>query len=280
MNALEIRNLSKQYKNFYLDNINLTLPSGYIMGLIGENGAGKTTIIKLILNIISKNSGTIKILGKNNTDHLIDVKEEIGIVLDEPGLPEELDIRQINNIMKYSYKNWNEKAFFEFSKKFNIPTDKRFGKFSKGTKMKTAITIALSHNAKLLILDEATNGLDPVAREDILEILCEFTRSEENSVLISSHIVSDLEKICDYVAFVHNGKLLLCEEKDLLKDNYCIINCSKKEFNKLNKSTVLGKKETAYGINAIVKRSEITDGVSATTVSIEELFVYMVKEER
>lgn len=280
MNAIEIKDLCKTYPGFSLENLNLTLPSGCIMGLIGENGAGKSTTIKLILDIIHKDSGSITVLGKDNQDNFRCTKEDIGVVLDEVGLPEVLNAKQINNVMKNVYKNWDETAYFSYLKKMDIDEKKMFKDYSRGMKMKLGIIVAMSHNAKLLILDEATSGLDPVVRDEVVDMFSEFTRDESHSVLISSHIVSDLEKICDYIAFLHKGKLLLCEEKDLLLEKYGVIHCTVAELTELNSDAIKGKKETAYGVEAIVERSGIPQGMSVSPISIEELFVYMVKEDR
>lgn len=278
MNAIEIRNLSKSYPGFTLNNLNLTLPCGCIMGLIGENGAGKSTTIKLILDMINKDSGTIRILGKDNGDNLRLTKEDIGVVLDEVGFPECLTARQVNSMMKYTYVNWKEDVFRDYLKKMSVPDDKPFQDFSRGMKMKLGIAVALSHDAKLLILDEATSGLDPVVRDEVVEMFGEFTRDESHAVLISSHIVSDLEKICDYIAFLHKGNLMLCEEKDVLLEQYGIIHCTREQLDELNPSAIKGKKETPYGVEAMVHREEIPEGMSISPVNIEELFVFMVKE--
>ena len=278
MNAIEIRNLSKSYPGFTLNNLNLTLPCGCIMGLIGENGAGKSTTIKLILDMINKDSGTIRILGKDNGDNLRLTKEDIGVVLDEVGFPECLTARQVNSMMKYTYVNWKEDVFRDYLKKMSVPDNKPFKDFSRGMKMKLGIAVALSHDAKLLILDEATSGLDPVVRDEVVEMFGEFTRDESHAVLISSHIVSDLEKICDYIAFLHKGNLMLCEEKDVLLEQYGIIHCTREQLDELNPSAIKGKKETPYGVEAMVHREEIPEGMSISPVNIEELFVFMVKE--
>lgn len=280
MNAIEIKNLTKEYDGFKLDRLNLTLPMGCIMGLVGENGAGKSTTIKLILNMIKKNSGTVTLLGKNTETELNNIKDDIGVVLDTPGFPQCLNSKQINNIMKYTFKNWNEDTFLGYVKKLNIPDKKEFKDYSSGMKMKLGIAVALSHNAKLLILDEATNGLDPVVRDEVLEIFSEFTRDENHSILISSHIVSDLEKICDYVAFLHKGKFMLCEEKDLLIEQYGMIHCAKEELNRIKASGIIGKKENPYGVNAVVKRSAVPTGMNISPVGIEELFIFMAKEDK
>lgn len=280
MNALEIKNLTKSYPGFTLDNLNLTLPSGCIMGLIGENGAGKSTTIKLILDMIHKDSGSIKILGKDNTDSIEHTKEDIGVVMDEVGIPECLTVKQIGNVMRYTFRNWDDAEYARLVQKLALSDKKQFKEFSRGMKMKLGIAIALSHNAKLLILDEATSGLDPVARDEVVEMFSDFTRDENHSILISSHIVSDLEKLCDYVAFLHNGKLLLCEEKDQLLAEYGLIHCTSEKMQNLPAEAIKYKKENPYGIEAMVLRSAVPAGVNVSPISIEELFMFMVKEAR
>ena len=280
MNALEIRNLTKSYPGFTLDNLNLTLQSGCIMGLIGENGAGKSTTIKLILDMIHKDSGSITILGKDNTDNIELTKEDIGVVMDEVGIPECLTVKQVGNVMKHTFRNWDDTEYTRLIQKLALPDKKQFKEFSRGMKMKLGIAIALSHNAKLLILDEATSGLDPVVRDEVVEMFSDFTRDENHSILISSHIVSDLEKLCDYVAFLHNGKLLLCEEKDQLLAEYGLIHCTFEELQNLPAKAIKYKKENPYGIEAMVLRNAVPAGVNVSPISIEELFVFMVKEAR
>lgn len=277
MNAIEIKNLCKKYKDFELDNLNLTLPSGCIMGLIGENGAGKSTTIKLILNILKKDEGSITILGKDSTKLN---KEDIGIVFDEVGISGSLNAKRINKVMKSIYKNWQEDVFFKLLDKFSLPKDKYFKDFSRGMKMKMGIAIAMSHNAKLLILDEATSGLDPVVRDEAVEMFSEFTRDENHSVLISSHIVSDLEKICDYIAFIHEGKLMLCEEKDRLYEEYCVVKCSAEDLNKIEPSAIIGKRENKYSVEAIVKREKAPIELNSSPIDIEQLFIFMCNSKR
>ena len=251
-NALELKDLCKSYPGFSLDHLNLTLPSGCILGLIGENGAGKTTAIKLILDIIRKDSGTIRILGKDCSTETSIPKEEIGVVMDEVGFPECLTPTQIGLIMKDSFNNWDSSLYSQYLQTFHLPEKKEFGQFSKGMKMKLGIAVALSHHPKLLILDEATSGLDPVVRDEILDIFNDFTRDESHAILISSHIVSDLEKICDYIAFLHKGKLVL--------------------------SAIIGVKQTSYNTEAVILRDQIPEGFSVQPVSIEDLFIFMIKE--
>lgn len=278
MNAIEIKNLTKTFTDFTLDNISLTLPSGCIMGLIGENGAGKSTTIKLILDILHKDSGTITILGRDNCDNIQLTKENVGVVLDEVGLPECLNTKQIGKIMSNTYQNWEQQKYEQLLDKLALPKNKPFKTFSRGMKMKLGIVIALSHQSKLLLLDEATSGLDPVVRDEITDMFCDFTRDENHSILISSHIVSDLEKICDYIAFLHKGKLLLFEEKDRLLEEYGIIHCTHDQMTAFNANTIKYKKVSPYGAELIVKRDEVPSEFSISPISIEELFIFMVKE--
>ncbi len=278
MNAIEIKDLCKNYPGFSLDHVNLTLPCGCIMGLVGENGAGKSTTIRLILDMIARDSGTITLLGKDNRENIRLLKEDIGVVLDEVGIPACLNPKQVGKIMANTFRNWEQAVYDSLLEKLAVPPEKPFKDFSKGMKMKLGIAIALSHRPKLLILDEATSGLDPVVRDEVLDLFSEFTREESHAVLISSHIVSDLEKICDYIAFLHRGKLLLCEEKDALKEKYGILRCSKDQLPALPPEAVIGRKETAYGVEAIARRDAVPAGLSLSPIDIEELFIFMVKE--
>ncbi len=278
MNSLEIKDLTKFYPGFMLDHINLTLPSGCIMGLVGENGAGKSTTIKLVLNMLRKDEGTVTIFGRDSSDHIELIKEDIGVVMDEVGLPECLTVRQVGEVMKRTFKNWQEEEYSALIGKMSLPDGKQFKDFSRGMKMKLGIAVALSHKAKLLLLDEPTSGLDPVVRDEVVTMLNEFTRDENHSVLISSHIVSDLEKLCDYITFLHKGKLLLCEEKDRLLAKYGLLHCTMEQLRNLPPDAVLYKKENPYGTEALVLRDAVPDYGSVSPVSIEELFVFLAKE--
>ena len=278
MNALEIRNLTKHFPGFTLDNLNLTLPSGCIMGLVGENGAGKSTTMKLILDLLHKEGGTITVLGRDHLENPELTKEEVGVVMDEAGIPECLNTAQIGNIMKHIYKRWDGSAYEQMLGRLDLKTDKPFKDFSRGMKMKLGIAVALSHKSSLLLLDEPTSGLDPVAREEVVEILNDFTREEDHSILISSHIVSDLEKLCDYIAFLHKGRLLLCEEKDRLLSEYGILHCTAQQLAEIPGEAVLHKKETQYGVTALAVRDAVPAGLNLSPVSLEELFVFMVKD--
>ena len=280
MNALEIKNLSKSFMGFSLDNLNLTLPSGCIMGLIGENGAGKSTTIKLILNMLRRDSGSITILGRDNGENIALTKEDVGVVMDEAGIPECLTVSQVGKVMRYTFKNWDDAEYQRLVKKLSLPDGKPFKEFSRGMKMKLGIAIAMSHGARLLLLDEPTSGLDPIVRDEVVEMFSDFTRDENHSILISSHIVSDLEKLCDFVAFLHRGRLLLCEEKDLLLSEYGIVQCTAEQLSGLDGDAVKYKKETPYGVELMMHRADIPEGFKVIPISIEELFIFMVKEER
>ncbi len=280
MNALEIRGLRKERKGFTLEGLDLTLPGGCIMGLIGENGAGKSTTIRLLLEMIRKDSGEVAFFGTPQREYLARHTHELGIVLDEVGISGCLKAAQVERIMAAAYPNWDSAEFAKLVRKLDIPTDKVFSKLSRGNQMKLGLAVALSHHAKLLILDEATNGLDPVVREDVVELIRDFVTDEEHAVLISSHIVSDLEKICDYIAFLHRGQLLLCEEKDRLYEDYTLIRVSAEELQKLDGSAVLGSRVTPYGAEAIVRADALRTDMETFKVDIEQLFITMVKEER
>lgn len=279
MNAIEIRNLTKDFRGFSLHIPELILPSGCILGLIGENGAGKSTTIKLILQLIHQDSGTIRLLGREDSEPLALTKQDIGVVLDEVGIPQTFKIPQVERVMADVFQHWDGEIFTELIHRFQLPTDKRFKAFSRGMKMKLGLAIALSHHPKLLILDEATSGLDPVVRDEILDIFLEFTREEDHAILISSHIVSDLEKLCDYIAFLHQGQLLLFEEKDRLREEYGILHCTPAQLEALPAQAVHGKKQSPYGVEALVKRDMLPAGTELSSVDIEQLFIYMVKEE-
>ena len=275
MNALEIHGLTKQRGSFALQGLELTLPAGCIMGLIGENGAGKSTTIRLILDSLRRDSGTVAVYGKDNRALTALEREDIGVVLDEVGLPEYLNAAQIGRMMAGIFTRWQPEVYAEYLRRFGLPADKSFRDYSRGMKMKQGLAAALSHQPKLLLLDEATSGLDPVVRDEILTIFEDFTRDESHAVLLSSHIVSDLEKICDYIAFLHRGRLLLCEEKDRLAEEYGILRGG---ADGLDPAAVCGKRVTPYGTEYLVRRGAVPAWTTLGQVGIEELFVFMAKE--
>ena len=279
MNALQIENLSKRFDGFMLDHINLVLPSGCIMGLIGENGAGKSTLMKLIANILHKHSGTITILGRDNEEDLHITMEDVGVVLDEMGIPHYFTAEEIDEILGHSFRNWDSGEFERLMDVLELPRDKCFKEFSQGMKMKMRLAIALAHKPKLLLLDEATNGLDPIVRDTIVQLLLDFTREEDHSVLISSHIVSDLEKLCDYVAFLHKGKLVLCQEKDELLSRYGLFRGTREQLQAYSPEAVCYVKESPYGVEAMVLRDSALFGETLGPVNLEEIFLSIVKGE-
>lgn len=279
--ALEIQGLTKKYDGFKLDDISLTLPGGCIMGFIGENGAGKSTTIKLILDLIAKDQGTITVLGQEGGVHSNKLlKENIGVVLDESYFPEALNAKQINLIMKNIYSTWDVAAYNNWMKRFELPEKKPFKAYSRGMKMKLAIAVALSHDSKLLILDEATSGLDPIIREEILDVFQEFIQDETHSVFMSSHIISDLEKICDYITFIHKGKLIFSEPKDELLEQFVLVKCSEADIASIPKASVHGIRKNSFGVEALVKRNSVPPQLVMDRVSIEDIMLYHIKEFR
>lgn len=280
MNAIEIRALTKSYGDFCLGPLDLALPAGCIMGLVGENGAGKTTAIRLLLGITKPDGGTASVLGAAIGSDMRAVKQDLGVVLDEVGYPAALTAEQTGKIMAEAYDRWDQEIFDRYVKELNIPQGKKFAALSRGSKMKLAIAAALSHDAKLLILDEPTGGLDPLVRDEVVDILSEFTRDPARSILISSHIVSDLEKLCDYIAFLHRGKLMLCEEKDRLLEEYGLIQCERDALKRTAPGEALGIRLTPYGAEALVRRDGALGDAKIRPVTLEELFVFMAKEDR
>lgn len=277
MNAVEVKGLTKKYDGFLLNDISFTLPCGCIMGLVGENGAGKSTTIKLLLGMASKDGGSIKILGKDLSEVS---KDDIGVVFDECRFHEAFTAKEINSVLKNTFKRWNEKEFFDCLRKFDVPMDKKIREFSRGMKMKISIAAAICHDAKLLLLDEPTAALDPVVRDEILDLFYDFISDEKRSIIISSHIVSDLEKICDYIAFMHKGRMILCEEKDSLLSECRLAQMSEAEFESLDKSDIIGSRKTSFGITAVIKEKAAAKIKNTQQINLEDLFVYMIRGER
>ncbi len=278
--ALELKDVSKNYDGFLLDHVSLTLPQGCIMGLIGENGAGKSTTIKLILDLISRDSGTITLLGRDNQEDLKSIKENLGVVLDESCFPENLNLSDIERIMKNIYRTWDQKLFRDYVERFSLPSKKKTVKdYSHGMKMKLAIAIALSHDSRLLLLDEATSGLDPIARDEILDVFQEFIQDEERSILLSSHITSDLEKICDYITFLHKGKIVFSEPKDELLEKYGILKCSAADFEGIDKTAISGVRSNNFGVQALVERNRISGNHVIDRAGLEDIMLYHIKEK-
>ena len=283
-NNIEVNNLSKKYDSFELNNINFTVPKGSIVGFVGENGAGKTTTIKSILNITNA-SGDIKILGKNIKQYEKEIKQNIGVVLDDSFLSDYLTAKQINLIMKDIYKEWNENKYINYLKKFNLPTNKLLKDYSSGMKMKLKIATAISHNPKLLILDEPTSGLDPVVRNEILDIFRSYIEEDETrSIFISTHITTDLEHISDYIIFIENGKIIFNIPTTELLENYGIIKCSKEDFLNIDKQDYIRFKKEKYQYEVLTDNKEnIIKKYNITTIdrpSIEDIMLLYIKGEK
>ena len=277
MNAIELHGLEKHYRGFTFGPIDLTLPSGCIMGLVGVNGAGKTTLFRLLLGMAKKEGGTVRLLGKDAEGNE-GLKEELGVVLESAGFPACLTPAEIGSFLKGCYSRWDGKKYEELLARFRVG-EVKYSALSRGMKMKLLLAAALSHEPKLLLLDEATSGLDPVARQDILDMLMEFTRDEAHSVLFSSHIADDLEKVCDYVTFLHGGKVLLSEEKDALLECYGVLNCSGEEFSEIPREAVVSFRRSPYGVTAVVRQEALPSGAQLQRVGLEELFRALVQEE-
>ncbi len=281
-NAFMVSGLTKTYKDFVLDHVSFTVPSGSIVGLIGENGAGKSTTINAALGLIQKEDGVVSILDREELDG--NVKEQIGVVFDGSNYPEILSPRKLNRVMKNIYRTWDEQVYLRLLKQFSLPSDKQIKQFSKGMKMKLAISAALSHHSRLLILDEATSGLDPVVRDDILDMLLDFVQDEEHSILVSSHITSDLEKIADYIVFIHEGKVVFEKPKDELTEQYGIIKCGAAQFDALDKSDIISYRKMDYEWQILVSDRERMQKkypkALVVPATIDEIMLLYVKGEK
>lgn len=278
--ALRLENVNKQYQNFALQNVNLTLPAGSIMGFIGENGAGKSTTMKALLGLIHCDSGSVYVNGNSFTGKETDIKEQIGVVMDTSCFPEELSAKDVGTVMSHTYKSWDDKAFQKYLTDFRIEPGKKIKNYSRGMKMKLSMAVALSHDAKILILDEATSGLDPLVRDSMLDLFLDFIQDESHSILISSHILSDLEKICDYITFIHDGRILFSKSKDELLEQYRVVKGSKEQMRNLDKEKVIGMKENAFGAEALVDADAIPNGMVSDPAGIEEIMLYFVRREQ
>ena len=274
MNAIELSHVTKHFPGFTLQDLSLTVPSGTICGLVGENGAGKSTTIRLLMGALRPDSGTCTVLGADSASpEFLSLKEDIGVVLDEAYFPESLNALQVGGVMAKTYRRWDGKQYQNYLTRFGLPEKKPFKDFSRGMKMKLAIAVALSHSPRLLVLDEATAGLDQV-----LEIFNEFTREEDHSILISSHILSDLEKLCDYIAFLHQGRLLFCDEKDRLLEEYGIFVGTADQVNSLQDGAVVARENSSFGgVRCLVKRALVPAGWALERPTVEDIVLFLVK---
>ena len=279
MNVIELSHIQKSFGDFAIRDLNLTVPAGTICGLVGENGAGKSTTIRLLMGALRPDAGAARVLGADvSSPEFLQVKEDVGVVLDEAYFPESLNAVQVGKIMAATYRRWDQAAYDGCLKRFDLPGNKQFKDFSRGMRMKLAIAVALSHQPKLLVLDEATAGLDPIVRDEILDIFNEFTREEDHSILISSHILSDLEKLCDYIAFLHKGQLLFCEEKDRLLEEHGIFEGSRENLDCLLPEAIVAREENRYGgVRALVKRELAPAGFHLEKPTVEDIVLFLVK---
>lgn len=280
--AIEVNNLNKSYDGFQLKDMSFKLETGTIMGIVGENGAGKSTIIKGILGLINIDSGEIKIFGKNFKENELEIKNNISVVFDESYFHDNLKVHDIDKIMKNIYSNWDKDRFFKYVNEFKLPKDKKIKEFSRGMKMKLSIAVALSHGAKLLILDEATSGLDPVIRDEILDIFLDYIQDEECSVLMASHITSDLEKVADYITFVDDGKIVFSENKDELIYNCGIVKCSEKDIDKIRKSDIVGIRKNTFGCEVMVSNRTKYEDMEFVVdkTNLEEIILFKVRGQK
>lgn len=284
-NILEITKLEKKYKksNFSLDKVSFSVPYGSIMGFVGENGSGKTTTIKSILGIIKKDSGMITVFGQELSDCNVSLREDIGVVFDASNFNDTLTIAQLANVMSGVYKQWDSRKFLELRKQFNLPHNKKIRTFSRGMSMKLSIAVALSHNPKLLILDEPTSGLDPIVRDEVLDVFLDFVGDETHSILLSSHITSDLEKIADYITFIHNGRTLLTAKKDDIIYNYGVARCKSEQFALMDKKDIVAYRKKDYQIDVLLADKMTAaakyKGVVIDQVTVDEIMILLVKGE-
>lgn len=280
-NVLEIKNVTKDFGKFKIDNISFSLPKGYIMGFIGANGAGKTSTIKLILNMIKKNSGEIKVFGLDNIKDEEKIKEQIGVVFDECYYLEDWNLNDVEKAVSMFYRNWNSKAYEKYLNEFKLAREKKVKDLSRGMRMKLMIAVAFSHDAKLLILDEPTSGLDPVARDEFLDILRKYIENEEKSVIFSSHITSDIEKVADYITYINNGKVIFTGEKDEFLEKYCVIKGGREDITESQKKEIIGLRMHSTGFEGLVELKDVrgfSSNVITEKASLDDIMIYMNKE--
>ena len=277
-NAIEVKNLCKRYSGFALQNVSFTVPEGTILGLVGENGAGKSTIINLLMNAVPRDGGDVAVLGADPaSSEFTEAKQSIGVVLDEAYFPVHLNAMDVERMMRSVYRGWDRARFIDYLRRFDLPEKKLFKDYSRGMRMKLAIAVALSHGARLLMLDEATGGLDPMARDELLEIISDFTRDERCTVLMSSHIVSDLEKICDSIAFIHKGRFLFCEEKDRLLEDYALLRLTRADAEAVPAEAIVSRRENPYDVEMLVRRALVNEALPSEHTLLEDIILFFAK---
>ncbi len=285
-NILELQQICKTFpkSNFILDKLSFSLPYGAILGFVGENGAGKTTTIGCILNTVRKDSGMVKLFGKEMRDIDTDIREKIGVVYDGDNFPGFWTAKQLSQVMEGIYTQWDNALFQKYLDDFHLPVKQKIKNYSRGMTMKLAIAVALSHHPQLLILDEATSGLDPIMRDEMLDVFLEFVQEESHSILLSSHITSDLEKVADYITFIHNGKLIMTASKNDLVYNYAVMRCRESQFLALDPGDMIAYRKRDFQIDVLVANGKEAQrkykGAVVDHVSVDEIMLLLVKGER
>lgn len=283
-NVIELKGVSKDYGDFKLDDVSFSVPEGSVCGFIGQNGAGKTTTIQIILDAINRDSGEVYVFGKSMDKGSAALRENIGVVFDEMGFHDFLNARQINTIMKNVYKNWDQEKYFEYLKLFSLPTRKACGSFSRGMRMKLQIATALSHNPKLLIMDEPTSGLDPIVRNEMLQIFREYVVEEDHTILLSSHITGDLEKLADEVVFIDGGKIVLKGNKDDILEKHGILRCKKDDLKNISESLLVSAETSSLGAEVLVNDRKAAEklypGMVIEPAGLEEIMIYYVNKAK
>lgn len=277
-NSIELNGVSRSFGKFALDNVSFCVPRGCIVGFIGENGAGKSTTIKAILGLIHTDSGKITVLGDESPKLSCAVKEKIGVVFDTPCFPDMLNARQLDRVMAGIYKTWDSACFFKYLDRFELPLNQKLRKFSRGMGMRLSIAAALAHSPELLVLDEPTGGLDPIVRSEILDILLEFMQDENHSILLSSHITSDLEHIADYICFIHKGRVVFFDERNEMLEKHRILKCSEEQLALIDKQDIIGMRQGRYCCEVLTAAADKYPDITADAPTIDEIMVYYVKE--
>ena len=282
-NVVELKDVTKDYGDFKLDQVSFTVPEGSVCGFIGQNGAGKTTTIKLMLDVIKADQGEIRLFDENIEKDSARLREDIGVVFDEMGFHEFMTGRDINIMMKNIYKNWDEEMFFDYLKRFSLPSRKQCGDFSRGMRMKLQIAVALSHHAKLLIMDEPTSGLDPIVRNEMLQIFREFVIEEDHTILLSSHITGDLEKLADEVVFINAGKIVLAGNKDDILEKHGLLKCKKSELEKISEPLIVNVQPGTFGVEVLVNDRKACEKLYPQMViepaTLEDIMLFYVNKD-
>ena len=284
INVIELKEVVKDYGDFKLDKISFAVPEGSVCGFIGQNGAGKTTTINLILDVIKKDAGEVLLFGQPVDGKSASLREDVGVVFDEMGFHDFMTGKDINIMMKNIYKNWDEEVFFDYLKRFSLPSKKPCGKFSRGMRMKLQIAVALSHHAKMLIMDEPTSGLDPIVRNEMINIFREFVVEEDHTILLSSHITGDLEKIADEVVFIDGGRIVLSGNKDEILEKHGIIKCKKDELSKISESLIVSFEESSFGAEVLVNdrhaAAKLYPDMLIEPALLEQIMIFYVNKKR